>query len=198
MDTNPNCVVVLGMRPHGTGAQLENRRRRAVALLRQGKTFRSVASAVASSLSSVVRWYRAFRKNGRKALQPKLIPGRPPRLHKTQIRRLKMILLRGPGAIGYSTELWTLQRIAQLIEKEFGVRYHIGHVWKVMSQELGWSCQKPERRAIQRDEKAIERWKKTTWPAIKKNRTTWGPSGIPRRKRFPAHSQRPQDVGPVG
>ena len=186
------------MRPHGTGAQLESRRRRAVALLRQGKTFRFVASAVASSLSSVLRWYQAFRKNGQKALQPKPIPGRPPRLHKAQIRRLKGILLRGPGAIGYSTELWTLQRIALLIEKEFGVHYHIGHVWKLMSHELGWSCQKPERRATDRDEEAIERWKKTTWPAIKKNRTTWGPSGLPRRKRFPAHAQRPQDVGPVG
>ena len=77
-----------------------------------------------------------------------------------------------PRSFGYSTELWTLQRIALLIEKEFGVHYHIGHVWKLMSHELGWSCQKPERRATERDEEAIERWKKKTWPAIKKNRTT--------------------------
>ena len=186
------------MRPHGTGAQLESRRRKAIALLRQGKPFRFVASAVASSLSSVVRWHRAFRKNGQRSLRPKPIPGRPPRLHKAQIRRLKANLLRGPGAFGYSTELWTLQRIALLIEKEFGVHYHIGHVWKLMSHELGWSCQKPERRATERDEEAIELWKKRTWPAIKKNRTTWRPSGLPRRKRFPAHSQRPQNLGSVG
>ena len=156
------------MRPQGTAQQLEARRYRAIALLRAGKTYQSVAATLNASISSVVRWSQSFRKGGKAALRPKKTPGRPPRLSAAQKRKLRSLLERGALASGYATDLWTLPRIAKLIEKHFGVRYHPGHVWRVMLS-LDWTWQKPERRAIQRDEEAIARWKKHTWPRIKKS-----------------------------
>src|SRR2546430_1468545 len=157
------------MRPHGTPNQLEARRRRAIALLKSGKPYRIVAAMLGSSLSSVVRWFQSYREGGLRKLRPQPIPGRPHSLSRPQRERLKRILLKGPIAAGYSTDLWTLKRIAKTIGKHFGVNYHPGHVWYVMSEDLKWSCQKPERRAYERNEEAIARWKKTTWPRINKN-----------------------------
>jgi transposase len=81
--------------------------------------------------------------------------------------RLLKLLLRGARAHGYSTELWTLPRVADLIARTFGVRYHPAHVWKILRGEH-WSCQKPERRARERDEAGIRCWRAERWPHIKK------------------------------
>ena len=156
------------MRPHGTAQQLEARRHRAIALLRAGKTYQSVAATLNASISSVVRWAQSYRKGGKAALQPKKTPGRPPRLSAKQKRKLRSLLEGGALAAGYTTDLWTLPRIAKLIQKHFGVRYHPGHVWRIMLS-LDWTWQKPERRAVQRDEESIARWKRHTWPRIKKS-----------------------------
>ena len=174
------------MRPPGTPEQLQTRRERAIALLQSGKTYKSIAATLNASISSVVRWAQAHRKDGVKALRPKPAPGRPPLLTPRQKRRLLQLLAQGSLAEGYTTDLWTLPRIAKLIGKHFGTRYHPGHVWRVM-RGLGWTCQKPERRALQRDEQAIARWKTHECPRIKKSPTTWGPSRLPRRKRLPPH-----------
>jgi transposase len=80
---------------------------------------------------------------------------------------LKVLLLQGPQAFGYATALWTLKRIARVIRKQWRVVYHPSHVWRLLG-ELGWSCQRPERRARERDEKAIRRWLRDDWPRIKK------------------------------
>jgi transposase len=77
-------------------------------------------------------------------------------------------------AHGYRTELWTTQRIADLIERRFGVKYHRNHVGKLLHQ-IGWSHQKPERRAIERDEVAIAEWKRSVWPRVKKTLHGWKP-----------------------
>jgi len=159
------------MRPYGTSKQLEKRRRQAIALRKAGHSYRSIAAKLKSSLSSVVRWFQAYRKKGIDGLRPKPTPGRPPGLSPSQKKKLLRILVKGPLSEGYSTDLWTLKRMARVIEKHFGVRYHPGHVWWLM-MGLGWSCQKPERRALERDEAAIARWKKTTWPRIKKSPKT--------------------------
>jgi len=71
------------------------------------------------------------------------------------------------------------QRIATLVRKTFGVRYHPSHLWRVL-RGCGWSCQVPERRAIQRDEEAIAHWMRYTWPAIKKSAKAWRPHRLPR------------------
>lgn len=168
------------MRPLGSAAQLEKRRRKAMALLRAGKTYREVARMTRAALSSVVRWAQAYRRDRRHGLSARPTPGRPSRLTVAQRDQLRQWLLEGARAAGYTTELWTLKRIAQLIEVRFGIRYSLVGVWRLLRQGLKWSSQKPERRALQRDERAIERWKRTTWPNIKKRRSPRGSSRVPR------------------
>lgn len=170
-------VIFRGMRPQGTPRQLEKRRRQAIQLLNKGKTVSAIARWIGASKSSVVRWRDAYHLNGLKALRPRPTPGRPSRLTSRQKEGLTRALVEGPLAAGYTTDLWTLKRVAQVIWKRFRIRYHPNHLWRLLGQ-LGWSCQKPERRAKQRDEKAIMRWKQSNWPRIKKNRTTWRPSRI--------------------
>jgi transposase len=172
--------TLVDMRPSGTAQQLEKRRRRAMAFLRTGKPYREVARLVQASVSSVVRWYQAYRRDRQHGLRARPTPGRPPRLTPRQRERLRRLLLRGAQAAGHTTELWTLQRIGTLIETEFGVRYSPVGVWKLLRHGLGWSWQKPERRARQRDEAAIDHWKTTTWPHRKKRRPTWGPPRVSR------------------
>jgi len=155
------------MRPPGSPQELERRRRRAIVLLRAGENLTMVARAVDASVSSVHRWYRAYQENGRAGLRPRRTPGRPRRLSSAQSERLCELLRRGPTAAGYPTELWTLKRIAEVIEKEFGVQYHPGHVWWLL-ERLGWSCQKPERRARECDEQVVARWRRSRWSHIKK------------------------------
>jgi transposase len=115
---------------------------------------------------SVFRWAGVYRANGLRGLQPRPTPGRPPKLSRAQRVRLERALLKGPLATGYATDLWTLTRVAEVIQHLFGVRYHPCHVWRLL-HSMDWSCQKPERRALQRDEAAITRWKQQRWPHIK-------------------------------
>lgn len=156
------------MRPPGKPKALEQRRRRALALLESGQSYRAVAARVHSSLSSVVRWQQAYRANGQDGLCSTPTPGRPSKLSAKQKERFVAILLRGPLTYGYATDLWTLQRIADVIDKEFGVRYTLPNCWKLM-RALGWSCQKPQKRAKERNEEAIRTWKRWVWPQLKKN-----------------------------
>ena len=153
------------MRPFGSPKTLERRRRKAVALLEQGVPPSEVARRVGSSPSSISRWRQAHEKGGTEALAPRPVRGRPAKLRTTQRERLWKILVKGAVAYGFPNEVWTLKRIASAIRREFDIRFHPGHVWKILRQ-AGWSCQVPERRAIQRDEEAIEHWKRYKWPAI--------------------------------
>ena len=155
------------MRPHGSPAQLEARRRRAVALLHKGLGVRSVARQIGCSPTSVSRWQAEVHAGGLTALRPKPPPGRPRRLTARHRQRLLTLLLKGAAAHGFSTDLWTLPRVAEVIARTFGVTYHPAHVWRILRGE-GWSCQKPERRARERDEAAIQRWRAARWPHIKK------------------------------
>lgn len=108
-------------------------------------------------------------EGGLEALAAKPHPGRPSRLTAGQKEELARILLRGPRAAGFSTDLWTLTRINRVIEKRFGVKYHPGRVWHIL-RGMGWSAQKPERRARERDDEAIRRWREEEWPRIKRKR----------------------------
>lgn len=176
------------MRPQGTPQQLERRRRQAIRLLKHGKkSLSSVARWLGASKSSVCRWYQSYQKDGASALLPKSIPGRPTKLSDIQKKKLAAVLLKGPLTCGYRTDLWTLKRIAEQIRRRFGIHYHPNHVWRVLVG-MGWSCQKPERRALQRNEAEILHWKRYQWPHIKKGRKEWRPSRISRRKRFSAYS----------
>ncbi len=153
---------------------MERRRRRAVALLQQGVRMREVARRVQASVSSVSQWRTAWQQGGEAALAPKPVPGRRPKLTPPQLERLRQLLLQGARAYGFPNELWTLKRIAAVIQVEFRVRYHPAHVWKLL-RRLELSCQVPEQRPIQRNEPAIAQWKRYTWPAIKKSPPTQRP-----------------------
>lgn len=159
--------MLTGMRPQGTAQQLEKRRRLAIELLKSGKSAATVARAVSASRSSVQRWREAHERDGIAGLRGKPIPGRPAGLTPKQKARLAQLLLKGAVKAGYATDLWTLDRISQMLWKHFHRRYHPGHVWRLL-REMGWSSQKPERRPIQRDEAAIGHWRRYRWPWIKK------------------------------
>ena len=163
------------MRPHGSPEQLERRRRRALGLLKDGLTLTAVAQRVGCSASSVHLWREAARRGGLAALAATPATGRPPKLSPRQQARLLRELAKGAPTHGYPTDLWTTRRVATVIWRRFQVRYHPNHVWRLLTG-LGWSCQKPERRAQERDEAAIARWKRRTWPRLKKGRRTWGPT----------------------
>ena len=167
------------MRPEGTARQLEARRTKAVSLLKRGHTYQAVARIVQSSISSVVRWMQSFRRKGKAGLKPRPTPGRPQRLQAHQRQELIELLKQGALAAGYATEMWTTRRVAEQIRKRWGIAYHPGHVWKILIA-LGWSCQKPERRAIQRDPKKIRQWKQREWPRIKKSPAAARASGFHR------------------
>jgi transposase len=154
---------------------LEERRCRMVALLKRELSLHEIARRLGCHASSVMRWRDAFRSKGPDGLKAKPAPGRPPRLSVPQRHRLVGLLGQGAVAHGYRTELWTTQRIADVIQRRLGVRYHRNHVGKLLHQ-LGWSHQKPERRAIERDEAAIEAWKQTVWPRVKKTPRGWQPT----------------------
>jgi transposase len=146
---------------------LEARRLHAAQLLKQGVTQADVARQVGVHRQSVSRWAQQLESGGRTALKKAGRAGRKPRLTAADLRRIERGLKHGPEALGYDTSLWTAWRVAELIERECGVRYHPGHVWWLL-RKLGWSCQRPTGRALERDEAAIAQWKRQRWPALKK------------------------------
>lgn len=159
------------MRPFGTSNQLAKRRQRALALLQHGQGPTQVAKAVGATPQSVCRWRREYLHPKRKRRgRP---PGRPDRLSASQRRQLVGALKRGAYAWGYAEDYWTLDRVAHLIWQLFHVRYRSSSVWYLLHR-LGWSAQKPQRRGLARDEKAIAHWKRYVWPQIKKQSGTRG------------------------
>lgn len=150
----------------------EKVRQQAAEMFERGARQAEVVRALGVSRSAVSKWHTAWKGGGKQALAARRNPGRPPRLTEEQRQRLEQELLKGPRAHGYTTELWTLGRIRRLIHDRFGVWYHEAHVWRLLGR-MGWSCQKPARQAKQRDEAAIDRWRKERWPAVKR-----GPCGM--------------------
>lgn len=143
------------------------RRVRAARLLQSGKKPAEVAALVGAPRQTVYRWLGVLETEGIDALRDMSQGGRPARLGAEELAQLQVALLEGPTAHGFGTPLWTLKRVRLFIERQFGVRYSEVHVWRLLGQ-LGFSSQKPERRALERDEAAVEHWKKRTWPRLKK------------------------------
>jgi transposase len=146
------------------------RRVRAGRLLQAGKKPAEVAAAVGVARQTVYTWKRILEEDGIDALREIDRGGRPASLDEKQFEQIRQALLEGPTAHGFGTELWTLKRVRLLIERLHGVRFSEVHVWRILGR-LGFSSQKPERRALERDEQAIVRWKKREWPRLKKKRS---------------------------
>jgi transposase len=147
---------------------MEERRMEAMRLLKSGVGPVETARRLGVHRQSVYRWQQALATQGKKGLRKAGRAGRKPRLSPKQFDRLRKVLLEGPEAYGYPNSLWTCPRVAGVIEQEFGVEFHEAHVWRLLRGRLGFSPQRPTGRAIERDEKAIARWKRERWPALKK------------------------------
>ena len=145
----------------------EARRLRAWHLKQKGWSQRRIAEALGVSEGAVSQWMTRARDGGPTALQHRSPPGAARRLTGGQLARLPALLQRGPTTYGFRGDVWPRRRVAEVIRLEFGIVYHPTHVGRLL-KAVRWSPQKPARRARQRDEAAIARWREDTWPAIKK------------------------------
>lgn len=148
-------------------AVLEARRLAALPRIRRGESLSAIARQLGVSRQAVHQWARQGRRKGAAGLLRIPRPGRPPKLARARLAQLPRLLARGAEAYGFSTGVWTTQRVADLLRRHFGVRYDRDHVCRLLHR-FGWSWQKPTGRARERDEKAIQRWVEQTWPHIKK------------------------------
>jgi transposase len=162
-------------------AALEARRFRAAELFARGESQAAVARALGVTTAAANHWYQAWQAKGRKGLKAAGRAGRRPRLGPADLAKLDHALRAGPAAHGFTTEVWTLPRVARVLERVTGVGHHPGHVWRVL-RALGWSLQRPGRRARERNEAAIARWKSTRWPQLKKTPSGSGPGSSSRTK----------------
>jgi len=137
----------------------------ALHLKQRGWSQRDIAEALDVSEETVSRWLARARAGGPTALRTQPPPGPAPRLTPSQKRLIPEFLWHGAEAYGFRGDVWTCARIARVLEEEFGIRYHRGHVSRLL-KELRWTPQVPIRRALQRDEGAIERWRTEVWPDL--------------------------------
>jgi len=145
----------------------EGRRLRAWELKSAGWSQREIADALGVTEGAVSQWMKRAREGGVQALLNKPRPGRPRKLDRKGLHALEVLLREGAEALGFRGNVWTSHRIAAVISSELGISYHPNHVFRIM-RAIGWSCQKPVRRARQRDEGRIEHWRKQRWPELKK------------------------------
>ena len=143
---------------------------RAVDLFEQVVIPAEIARQVGVGHQTVSDWRTVWRQGGRDALRAAGRAGRLPKLIREQLVQVEAALANGPEANGYATDLWTLARVAEVIERVSGVSYHPRHVWRILREQLGWTWQRPARRATERNEEAIQQWVKGRWPQVKKER----------------------------
>ena len=147
---------------------LEGRRKQAARLFAAGKMrMAEIARGLEASRQSVSRWYAEWRSGGASALSSAGRAGRKPKLDAGHMRQIDKALRRGAQSHGFGTDLWTLPRVAIVIERLTGVRYHPGHVWKILGS-MDWTLQRPAKQARQRDEEKVRVWLNERWPAVKK------------------------------
>src|SRR5918993_1754306 len=142
---------------------LEQPRLKAVRLFAHGTSQAKVARALGVSAQTASRWHARWQQGGTWALRAPARQGRPAKLTPLQLRQLERALRKGGWGHGFDEELWTLRCVAEVIWRLAGVRYHPGHVWKLL-RRMGWRLQRPARRAVERDEQAIARWVAEAWP----------------------------------
>lgn len=154
------------MRPKGSTAELERRRATALKLRAEGMTQSKVGEIVGASRQTVSEWEKQARKG---KLRPYMrSKGRQPDLGRREVRKLERLLDKGAYAYGFSSAHWTLDRIAKVIFDTFGLRYTESGVWHVLNR-MGWSCQRPQRVAAERDDEAISTWKRVEFARAQKS-----------------------------
>lgn len=149
------------------------RRVRAGRMILAGKTPAQAAQAVDVARQTAYKWKAVLDEGGIDALRAMPVRGRPPRLDERQLKELRLALLQSPTEHGFDTAVWTLKRVGVVIQRMYGVEFSLTQIWRILGA-LGFSAQKPERRAIERDEQAVQAWKRKTWPALKKRPSARG------------------------
>ena len=178
--TAGRCYARVMRYPDGGGLTAADRVRReqvrlaAAELIEAGASDREVARRFRVSRMSANRWRRALAAGGRAALASKGPGGGPCKLTPAQVRELEAVLEAGPAVWGWEDQCWTLARIAEVARRLFGVEYTLAGL-DLLLHRIGWSVQIPARRAAERDEAQIARWREETWPVIKGWRRTWAP-----------------------
>ena len=164
--------------------RLQARRLRGAELFAAGVRQAEVARQLEVSAQAVSVWHPRWMEGGPEALRSRGPSGPTPRLSDAQLAQVEQALLDGAPANGFVGELWILDRIATVIERLTGIRYHPAWVWALLHHWLGWSVQRPRRRAAERDQAAIDRWVKERWPMIKQTpngaEPAWSSSTSPR------------------
>jgi transposase len=153
---------------HRKRQQLQARRLRAAELFTAGVRPAEVARQLGVSRQAASTWHAAWTAGGASALASRGPTGPTPRLSDDQLAHVEQALLQGATAHGFEGELWTLDRIAKVIWRLTAVRHHPAHVWALLRYRMGWTVQRPRRRAAERDRAAIDHWVKIDWPRIKK------------------------------
>ena len=157
-------------------ARPERVRLAAAEMIEAGASDREIARHFRVSRMSANRWRRALASGGREALASKGA-GAQCKLTEAQVAELEAVLEQGPAACGHADQCWTLARVAEQVWRRFGVEYTLAGI-DVLLHRIGWSVQVPARRAAERDEEKIARWREETWPVIKVRRRTWGPGSV--------------------
>jgi transposase len=152
-------------------AARQARRERAAELFAQGRSQAEVARQLDVSRQSASRWHTRWQADGTTALRTRGPTGRRPKVADEQLAAIQQALLEGALAHGFPTDVWTLDRIAVVIQGLTGVTLSNPSVWRLLRGWLGWSVQRPQRQATERDEEAIQHWVQHEWPRIKKGRT---------------------------
>lgn len=163
---------------------------RAAEMFERGRRQVDVVVELEVSAQTASRWYRDWQAGGRDALAGAGRAGRLPRLSDEQLAEVETVLAEGPKASGYPTNLWTLARVAEVIERVTGVRYSPTQTWTILRERLGWSRQRPARRAVERDDEALAAWAKTEWPRIKKAPGAAAPGSVSKTNPGSPSSQR--------
>ena len=174
--------------PDGGGLTAQERARRervrlaAAELIEAGAGDQEIAKRFRVSRMSANRWRRALAAGGRTALASKGAGGARCKLTPAELRELEAVLDAGPAACGYADQCWTLARIADQVWRRFGAEYTLAGM-DVLLHRIGWSVQVPARRAAERDEEQIVRWREETWPVVKGRRRTWAPGSASKMNR---------------
>jgi transposase len=178
------------VRPRRDLQALKQRRMAAADMFARGKRQIDVAVELEVSAQTASRWHKAFLAEGKKGLVGAGRAGRLPKLSDEQLAKVEAALVAGPRTNGFPTEMWTLARVADVIEKVTGVRYSQTQTWVVLRERLGWSRQRPARRAIERNDEAITTWVKQDWPRIKKARGAAAPGSSSKTRAGSPSSRR--------
>jgi|SRR5271167_2526377 len=186
------------VRPRRDFRELEQRRKRAARLFEAGKlSLAEIARLLQVSRQSVSRWYADWKRGGAAALRGAGRAGRKPRLQPQQLEQLDQTLREGARAHGFQTDLWTLPRIATVIERLTGVHYHPGHVWKIL-KAMKWTLQRPAKQARERKPQKVKHWLKETWPTLKKKPAAKRPGSSSRTKAEYPNAPRSVEPGRPG